>query len=1271
MLIRGGYNTDRDKIFTEKTALFVNSLKDGEKLLVLTLNPYKKAKFIKELKSKIGNFDEEKIKIYTLFGLCYNAFKDNEGYIKKLSRLKESEEINLCGLEVSRFIFRQCIKEADFSDYISKVNLQHQLFRRYSLIVNNMFTKKEIRERSKILKESFYEEAQEAIENYKRKTVEYKSFDYLRQSAVLPFIFKNTKYFSNFKYLVCDDTDEYSYIFVSFIKSLIPKLKDYVLAYDEKGSSRCGYLCAYINGINDIKKNFRSKEIICKEKYETEADKFYNAIINSKKIITEKISNASFLTRRSMNENLIKEIKKIVLSGIKPCEIALVTPCFDEDLIQTLEDNEENLKFKIISGSENFSDFKITSIIISILKIINDAELKPLELSSLLIKLLGIPRKKTIDIEKYYAETKELRDFSFKNKKINEKYKKLQNTIKSLKQSNNKISVQTEIIYENLIKGNFDETETTRYNFFVKEAKGFEAAFSSKFKETAKEFLSQIENGIISENPSETMSLEENSVIVATPQKLIDFGIRTKYLFISDTSSSEWFKDDTGTIYNACVFNRDREIKEYKYEDCINFTKEKTARTLRKLLNTVTGNTFFYSSIYDAQGRENGGGIEEYTEGRQSGNAVFKIIPRDDQKKVLEYEKGQTAITAVPGAGKTTVLTALTVKLFEKGINPEKIYILTYMDSAAKTFKERLKSALPEGCSLPNVSTIHGLAYRIIKENGNYALCGLDDNFDICDDNLKDKIIKELFFKLKIDEDKQADFIKCLSTVKPLIENGIPDSKYKEIREFFDFLREYNNRLKSENLIDYDDMLILATELLEKNKEIATYYAEECEYIIEDEAQDSTYSQQKLINILKSKHNNYIRCGDINQSITSTFTNSTPDLFKNFILNNEKVEMTSSQRCAKEIYTFANSFLKKASAKKDSKNAFYDIEMKGTDKNPKGKQPEYNYFENEKEEKSFIVNKIKEIKKNDEKASVAVLLRYNFSVGTFGEYLSENDIKTVINGDCLAQKNLFKIILTVLKISLNPNCNENFAELANLYGRLNKRKFTKEETDYIRNCKKSFIFSDIDDLPTENLEQLFWDCDYLLNEACTDIAVFALKTGLFYAETSDEKSNAYIISTFFKRISAGKNNPEEILNAAEYYSQKSAGTFCLYETEEGKNDVKVMTLHKSKGDEFDYVFIPGLSSENFPCKLSDAKIKTGGHFVQTVKNAADKKGIMTHEEQKTELINESARLLYVGITRAKKGLYMSYSKNGIGHKNSKPSELISDALNNCPNKKSR
>ena len=1265
MLIQGISNTNRDGLLIKK---YTDLIKQGilqDEILVIMLNPYKK-KLFTEILEKNGINASEKSKIYTLNGLYYNTFKDNEQYIKSLIRSDSDDKLNQCGLEVSQYIFKQSIKEADFSDYISKVNLLHQLFRRYSLIVQNALTDKEVEERSEILKEVFALDAFKAIKSYKQKTIEYKSFDYLRQAAIFPVIYKNTKYFANIKYLIADDADEMPYMFWQFIDYIKPYLADIMIAYDDKGSSRCGYLCAYKKGASEFKEKYNPDELIVKDRglYSEAAEKIFKIIKNGEKINISDIFGCykSSTNRLEMLEDVFFDIKTLIQNGVVPSDIAIISP-FDAEVILRSA-NIPGVKFQSLSGSAKLSDIPSIKHIFSILKIINGMEINDFEIKSLFINLLKIPYKKCHDVIKDFKRTK-IKDYKFEDDLYNSKYNKMKSVISSLNKTRYKLSEQIKIIYENLIKEYIDFENDSKYDFLLKEAVNFEYAFEGRIQDFIQEFIIQMENSVISENPINAFNIENDKIIISSAQKLIDFSVHTKYQFWIDISNSEWVKQDTGTLYNAWVFNRDWNKKEYTLSDNIELTNDKTARMARKLILLAQKEIRFYSSMYDSEGNENFGGLTEFISFSEEKKNGFDIIPREDQKPVLEYNKGKLGVMAVPGAGKTTILLALIIKLINSGINPENIFVLTYMESAAKNFKERIKDTMPDGSVLPNISTIHGLALRIIKENGNYIKVGLDEDFEVCDDSEKEKIIKELFYQLKINEDKYDNYLRCISIVKPFADMKKLYSKYVEIQEFYNFLNEYNNILKQRNLIDYDDMLRFALWILNNNKEIREYYQNMCRYIIEDEAQDSTQVQQELINILSAKNKNVVRCGDINQSITSTFTNSNLESFKNFIRDNKKVEMNSSQRCAVPIYNLANKMIDNAILEDNKKNAFYKISMKGTGSNPETDiLPKYEIFENEKEEKSFILEKIKELHRKKPDSSIAILLRLNVDVIKYNDYMQSNGIETAIRTDSLSQKEIYQYIYAVLNIVEYPLKNDNILKLALLYYARTAKSGKEKVKEFFDNLKNPFIEINSDEIEDETLLQLYWDIDYWLNKADKDIDDLALDIGLYYSKDSVDKSNTYLIATFIRRLK-DSNRETDILKIIEYYAQRPMSAYRFFE-ENNKEDncrVNIMTMHKSKGDEFDYVFIPQLNEEIYSVEKEDVKLKTGSHFIETVRNSIQKGAIKSPDELKNEQIQETLRLLYVGFTRARYGLFLSSAKQYVTRKNIKVSNFVASLFN--------
>ena len=317
--------------------------------------------------------------------------------------------------------------------------------------------------------------------------------------------------------------------------------------------------------------------------------------------------------------------------------------------------------------------------------------------------------------------------------------------------------------------------------------------------------------------------------------------IRSDYQFWLDISSDEWIKSDTGPLYNAWVMQKCWNKEDFTAQDNLELGKEKLARILRKLTLCAKKGIFTYSSFYDGNGAENYGGIEKFltVEEILSPKEKRKFIPREDQKPVLKYKEGKMAISAVPGAGKTTILLELIIKLLDSGVKPEKIYVMTYMESAARNFRERIKAANPDMNVLPNISTIHGLALRILKENNNCEKIGLAPDFEICDDSKRLSILSDISARLKLTKKDSEIFEKAVSIIKFSKVEHFKSVEDKKLEKFILFYKEYDRILKENGLIDYDDMLLSSVKLLKENKDVLEYYRENCEILIEDDAQDS------------------------------------------------------------------------------------------------------------------------------------------------------------------------------------------------------------------------------------------------------------------------------------------------------------------------------------------------------------------------------------------------------------------------------------------------
>ena len=1279
MFIEGNLVSNKTNLLIEKYAELVNSGIKTSEILVLVQNSTLKNSFITEVLDKLTVDCVEKLQIHSFYSLVYNTVSDNWAFLEDRNIFDNPVILpNLSGLEVSQFILKDILKDVQFRGYNSRMSLIQQIFRRYSLIIQNNLTNQEVEERAKILKEGFSDDASKAISLLLKKTLQLRGFDYLRQCLLFNFVYKNTDYFKGIKYLFVDDADECTPICIDFIEYLSTQLKDFYISIDPMGSSRCGYLSADKNNYQKLKKIFSRTNadisaINCSIP-DKDSKNLYKNVVNGERNILEKFSYSSFSKRSQFVDVLIKKINALIKKGVKPAEISVITPIIDDMLKFTLNNEFKTVKPLYITGNEKLIQNRYVLGALTILKLNTELKntLSEFDIRVILTEFLQIPLKYCLDILSKFEKTKCLIPYEFEDKEYSEKYNNFLKLIEDLSVSDKKISEQIIEIYERLF--NFSENnknEINKFNFFIKQIVDFENIVGVEFNKRKTDIILQIENSVISENPYSILEIDENDLIISTPQKIIDNHIITKYQFWLDISSSEWIKSDTGPLYNAWVFQKDWDKDEYTIDDNIKLSNDKNARVLRKLSLCATEHIYCYSSLFDSNGVENYGALEEFiippdiSEDVQDETPAFKIIPRPDQKPVLDYKKGNMGISAVPGAGKTTILLALIIKLLEQNIDPEHIFVLTYMDSAARNFRERIKNVRKGNSKLPNISTIHGLALRILKENGNYEKLGLSGDFEICDDAQRGRILREISTRLKLKQKSAEEFDRAVSIFKMgggVIPQNVPDVKLKQ---FILFYMQYDKALKDSNLIDYDDMLTGSVKILEQNPDILAHYQEICEYIIEDEAQDSSAVQQRLINLLSGKHKNIIRCGDVNQSITATFSNADVEGFRKFITENNNVSMNCSQRCAKDVWTLANNLVHQSMLNPDTKNSFFEMYMAPVEgKNPESKNAlEFEIFDTPMDEKNYILKTIKNTLAKHPNYTVGILLRFNYQVEAWQNLIENNGFSVITRNQCLAQKSIFKIIFAVLQIILHPFDNENLGsnyEILSDCG-IYRRGFGAE----IKKYENPFIRLNCDNINNLALEQFYWDVNYWIslgyltpNELVVKIAK---DLGLMKSEI--DESNVHLLSTLVKRICIKNNSLEYAVNRLSELAKRANLSGFKFFSEIDEDDksslegkIQIMTMHKSKGDEFNLVFIPELSEKNLPLTIDSVSLKSSD-FHETIRALNPNYKKKTEYDLKQEILSENLRLLYVAITRAKNKLFISTSRKEKAYSNTEKDSM--------------
>lgn len=1314
MFIEGSLVSDKTDILINKYAQLLNDGVSASEILVLVQNSTLKNEFQKKVLEKLTVDCVEKMQIHSFHSLVYNTVSDNWAFLEDRNVFDNPVILpNLSGLEVSQFILKDILKEVMFKGYNSRMSLIQQIFRRYSLIIQNNLSQSEIEERAKILKEGFSDEASLAIKKLLRKTLELRGFDYLRQCLLFNFIYKNTDYFKDIKYLFIDDADECTPICIDFVEFLSKQLTDFYIAIDPMGSSRCGYLSADKNNYERLKKIFANNlpptaygdfplsggrngnENICPQtggnglqsQRGLEADKLFANVTQGEFNKLDNFSYTSFSKRSQMAESSINKIKELLKNGTKPCEISVISPVIDDMLKFTLKNELKTVSLTYLTGNEKLIQNRFVLGAITILKLNTELKntLSEFDIRIILSEFLKIPIKYCEKILSHFDKTKELIPFEFEDSEYTQKYADFLQLIQTLSLSDKKISEQIVDIYEELFTPEkFDKNEINKFNFFIKQIRDFEDIFGSEFNKRKTDIILQTENSVISENPYSVFETEQNDLVISTPQKIIDNHIQTKYQFWLDISSSDWIKSDTGPLYNAWVFQKDWDKDTYTIDDNIRLSADKNARVLRKLSLCASEHVYCYSSLFDSNGVENYGGIEEYIitsdddKGKNDTAQDFKITPRADQKPVLDYEKGYMGISAVPGAGKTTILLALIIKLLDNGVNPDNIFVLTYMDSAARNFRERIKNVRKNSSKMPNISTIHGLALRILKENGNYEKLGLNADFEICDDSQRGRILREISQHLSIDQKTAEEFDRAVSTFKMnggIMPKTITNQKLKKFAVFYKF---YAENLKDNNLIDYDDMLTGSVRLLEENPDILEYYQNICMYLIEDEAQDSSLIQQKLITLLGGKYKNIIRCGDVNQSITATFSNADVEGFRKFITENYNVSMNCSQRCTKDVWELANSLVTASLSDKTTQNAFFKMFMAPVEgKNPVEHDAVVSeIFDTPQEEKSRVLKVIRETFTKHPDYAVGILLRNNYQVEAWQNLIENAGFKVITRNQCLAQKSVFRTVFAVMKIVLSPFDNEVLGQNYDILSETGQYKYGLGEE--IIKYENPFIQLNCDNLNNLSLEQFYWDVNYWIslcylppNELVVKVAQ---DLGLLKSEI--DRSNIHLISTLIKRICIKNNSLSYAVERLSELAKRPNLSGFKFFSEEDEDDkttlqgkVQIMTMHKSKGDEFNLVFMPEMSEKNLPLTINSINLKSAD-FIEQIKCLNPNYKKKSDFELKKEILEENLRLLYVAITRAKNRLYISTSAKeqtrGGKLKNSEPSVIFDVLSDNLP-----
>ena len=585
----------------------------------------------------------------------------------------------------------------------------------------------------------------------------------------------------------------------------------------------------------------------------------------------------------------------------------------------------------------------------------------------------------------------------------------------------------------------------------------------------------------------------------------------------------------------------------------------------------------------------------------------------DKQLEAVNHTEGPCLVLAGAGSGKTRVLTERIIKLIDDGVSPYNILAITFTNKAAKEMRVRVQNKIGDVADSIFIGTFHSFGLKILREN--YDAIGYSSNITILDTDDTKSLIKRILKENSFDP-ADYDIKHIISRISNAKNDGISPLEFSKL-----FLNEhdkviglvyekYLKLLKENNSVDFDDLLLKPVEIFKKRKDILEKYQERFRYILVDEYQDTNSIQYELCKMLAKKYNNIFVVGDANQSIYS-WRNAD---YRN-ILNFEKDYKNAHVVLLEENYRSTNTILKAA-------NSVIKNNNEGTKLNlwtsiGDGEKIEYIRVEDEIKESSFVINKIKElVSEGYNYSDFAVLYRTNAQSRTVEEAFVRNNIPyNIIGSYYFYNRKEIKDLIAYLNLIYNTNDSVSLERIINTP----KRGIGTKTIDNIRDKAnmndislfdaidsgkelefKKLILELIEDSKTMNLSDLIEDVlvktglrrEYELDKSIeSDTKVENLNEFKSLA-VNFEDNGIYDLSTFLENIML-------VSDKGQYA--------------EDDNNVNIMTLHSAKGLEFNIVFILGMEEGIFPHSRSFESAKE---------------------------LEEERRLCYVGITRAKKKLYL-------------------------------
>ena len=596
------------------------------------------------------------------------------------------------------------------------------------------------------------------------------------------------------------------------------------------------------------------------------------------------------------------------------------------------------------------------------------------------------------------------------------------------------------------------------------------------------------------------------------------------------------------------------------------------------------------------------------------------------QRLAAETLEGPVLILAGAGSGKTRALTCRVANLMDHGVQPWSILALTFTNKAAREMRERIEKLVGDAAQDAWISTFHATCARILRRD--IEKLGYTRSFVIYDDDDQTTTLKEILKRLNVDEKllphkeiraKISDAKNKLMSPDEWFQQSDRDYRSQLIHDVF---VEYETRLKAQNALDFDDLLLKTLTLFTDHPPVLDSYRRRFRYVMVDEYQDTNFAQYQLVKLLTAESRNLCVVGDDDQSIYGWRGADIRNIldFEKDYPDATVIKLEQNYRSTANILDAANQVIAHNTGRKEK--------VLWTDAG-EGEPIKLFCAGDEREEAAWVADRIRQLSRQGEPfGNVAILYRTNAQSRVLEEMLMRSGIPyKVFGGQKFYDRREVRDVIAYLRVIVNPADDVSLKRIINVPKRSIGDSTVQELARHARENEMP-LFSSLTDIP-DSLSARPRKCvtDFMtlmtllmamketlpLNEFVQQLVD---KTGLLaqYQTEDSEEANARVenIREFLGAV-------EEFTKASENatledYLENVALVTDLDQAEDERGYVTMMTLHSAKGLEFPDVFITGLEEGIFPS------------------------GRSLMDESRME---EERRLCYVGITRAQKRLFLS------------------------------